>query len=340
MADEGVPSSTLATEGPGAYNGQAQVANASPTRRSPGNNHVKLPPFSTRQPTAWFQRAECNLRIAGITDEGQKADQIISSLPEEVFEKISSWMASIPRQIQFPELKKKLTDLYALSIPARAQRVMDLMHSPLGDSNVRESWDEIRGLMLTDEVDDHGQRKVLDLSREIFLRRLPKNVRAQLAGADALDMTDLVEKAYNLHEAAKASRFAATAAVNQVDVKDEEGEPGDGDEDDINAVHETPGRRPAFNSRFQSQQGPRPRSSTHNSWGRPPQPRPEWRQQPQQMPNHGPRLQKPVQQRFFSRQQPLPFDDDDDSRSSWCRFHRLHGANAVRCKRPCRFPRH
>ena len=229
--DDIISTTSLANEGT-----TAAISIPAPTTGSVSRT-IRLPPFSQKHTTSWFQRAEVHFRTMGVTDDTTKADLVMMILPEEVFNKISPWLSTKTDTVTYQELKKKLTATYTLSKPARAQRVLDLITTPMGDASPSEAWDELVGLLMLDEVDDKGQRREICLSREIFLRRLPQNIRAQIPNAEDIEMKALVNLADELHEAAKASRHAATTSVRVVE---EQPEPVM----EINAVHR---QRPPFN---------------------------------------------------------------------------------------------
>ena len=123
----------------------------------------------------------------------------------------------------------------------RAQRTLDLSSTPLGDTDPKEAWDELVDLLRVGEFDSRGRPLEVSLSREIFLRRLPQNIRSQLEGAEDMEMDALVQKANNLHLADKAARHAATASINAVGEIDDDAAAACTPE--INAVYH---RRPPF----------------------------------------------------------------------------------------------
>ena len=261
MADsETFSSSSLVTEGPGAFTNDPQ--GQSP-RSSTGPN-VRLPPFSTKNPSSWFHRAEANFRIARLTDQLTKADIVLSSLPEEAFVKLTPWLDSRDGPIEYGELKTKIMATYSLPVAVRAQRALDLMSAPLGDQTPTDAWDELQGLVQLPGVDIDGRRREISLTKEIFLRRLPQGIRAQLTEADALPIPELVEKAQHLFEAAKASVHAAAAAACAVETAPNDEEAIE-EEEDKTICHVKP--KPYF-----KQKKPPPKNSSwsqersHPTW--------------------------------------------------------------------------
>ena len=299
MTDGDIDSTTpLATGGPGAFGSLHQVTQTS-THVSLGPR-LHLPPFTPKSATAWFQRAEVHFRLNKVTDDAIKADMVMAMLTTDVFDKMSPWLRAQTDSITYPQLKDRLVNAYALPIPVRAQRALDLMMTPLGDTTPEDAWNELIDLLQLNEVDDAGRPKEIFLSREIFLRRLPQNIRAQLEGAEEMETADLVKKAGKLSVANRVARYAATTNINAVDVDDNEDL-----EPDINAVH---ARKP-FHQR--SQRPPRQRQ-----------------QQPQRQ-----QQQQPYQQQPSSNMCPgadVP---------PWCFYHKLWGSNARKCKQPCSYPK-
>ena len=131
--------------------------------------------------------------------------------------KLTPWLDSRDGPIEYGELKTKIMATYSLPVAVRAQRALDLMSAPLGDQTPTDAWDELQGLVQLPGVDIDGRRREISLTKEIFLRRLPQGIRAQLTEADALPIPELVEKTQHLFEAAKASVHAAAAAACAVE---------------------------------------------------------------------------------------------------------------------------
>ena len=179
---------------------------------------IRLPPFSKTNPSSWFHRTEAIFRVARLADEAAKADQVLAILPEDVSNKITPWLDRQTDVIKYEDVKAKLMEAYSIPATVRAQRVLDLVNQPLGDTTPTDAWNEIQGLMLLPDVDKDGKRREISLSREIFLRRLPQEVRSQIMDADAIDMSALVRLSQGLYDATKASRATATPSTNAVDV--------------------------------------------------------------------------------------------------------------------------
>ena len=231
MTDRDIDStSPLATAGPAAFSQLQQVTQMS-TSVSLGTR-LHLPPFTPKSARTWFQRAEVQFRLHMVSDEARKADLVMGMLPPEVFEELSSWLRS-QEEVTYTPLKEQITTLFSLPAPIRAHRAFDLMATPLGDTSPRTAWNQLVDLLRIGEKDAQGRSLSVCVYREMFLRRLPTNIRAQLQTAETMEMDALVDKACNLHVAAQVAKYAATPSINAVGPVDEE---DDALDPDINAV--------------------------------------------------------------------------------------------------------
>lgn len=183
---------------------------------------VKLSPFSTQEPTAWFRRAEVQFRLRKISDERTKADYVLEAIPESLFPQIAAWLDDQPDEINYADLKDYLLKEYTLTPSARAQRLLRFPLQPLGDRTARVVWNQMQALARLPTIDPttKGYRQV-DLMKELFLQTLPSSVRAALPDADALEMTALVKRADDLIDAANASqRSTPISAVAEPPISD------------------------------------------------------------------------------------------------------------------------
>ena len=238
MADSDVDSSTsLAAGGHGGSGAVIQQLTQTATQVSVGQK-LHLPTFTPKSADAWFLRAESQFRLANISNETTQADLVISMLSTEVFDKIAPWLRRVTGPIKYQGLKQQLKEVYSLPPSVRAQRAINLIASPLGDSKPSEAWDELIELLRIGEVDDQGRSLEVSLHKAIFLSRLPHQIRAQLEGAEEMDEDALVQRANNLHLADKAAKQAVATNINAVSVPEDEEIPST---PDTNAVYS---RRP------------------------------------------------------------------------------------------------
>ncbi|XP_068247669.1 uncharacterized protein [Palaemon carinicauda] len=202
---------------------QATVSN--PPATLPAEQHanlanIKLPPFSHKNVSAWLTRADVQFRIAGLTRETDLANLILSVLPEAVFDRLAQWIESWAGLPSYTEVRAKLIELYSPPIPERARRIFDLLQQPLRDQSPTEAWEELQNLIFFPGRDTDGNRRKIDLEREIFLRRLPPEVRIQLPQPHQLETDNLIRRAQHLFDAARASKLTATNTISKVSAED------------------------------------------------------------------------------------------------------------------------
>ena len=169
---------------------------------------VKLSPFCSKEATSWFRRAEVQFRLRKVTDPRTKADYVLEAIPEELFPRIAAWLDNQDKDIVYEDLKTYLLQEFTLSVSARAQRLLNLPQTPLGDTTAHAAWNEMQALATLPGLDPTTNKpRRVDLLRELWLQRLPSSVRAALYEADDSPMEDLIKKADNLINAARASRI-------------------------------------------------------------------------------------------------------------------------------------
>jgi hypothetical protein len=179
---------------------------------------LKLPPFVSSEAQIWFRRAETQFRLKNITQSTTKADYVLSSLPEDIFPRIAPWLDEQPAQLSYNDLKAHLLEEFCLKPAARAQKVLAMSSQPLGDLSARQAWYELQALMALPllNADPDSKPKRVDLEREIWLQRLPENIRAALPGAEEMEMSELIDKADALIAADKAVLRFQRPMLNEV----------------------------------------------------------------------------------------------------------------------------
>ena len=180
------------------------------TPAAAASREVRLPPFSTIDPAAWFLRAEVQFRLKRVTSSETKADYVLASLADDVFAQLTPWLKTRGDEICYEDLKKELLTRFTASPEAKAERLLQLLNQPLGDERPSLALEGMRSLAtITGPKGD----KQLDVIAVIWLNRLPTNVRAQITNFTSLSSAELGTKADSLMDAARA---ATTTPVNQV----------------------------------------------------------------------------------------------------------------------------
>ena len=140
---------------------------------------VRLPPFCSTDAVSWFQRAEIQFRLKKVTCPGTKADLVLASLPEDIFPKMSTWIAEHTNEdtemIDYKELKQELLRKFVASPEEKAERILTLSKQPLGDQRPSEALQEMRTTSTI--MDAQGNTSTIPLLTVLWLLRLPDVVR-------------------------------------------------------------------------------------------------------------------------------------------------------------------
>lgn len=201
---------------------------------------VKLPPFTSKNPQTWFQRAEVKFRLSRVTDEVTRADHVLNSMSEQVMEKISGWLSRQEDNLKYADLKTFIMERFSVSMSERAQQLLALAHQPIGDQTATECWDEIQQLMKNPTT--------ISLEREILLQRLPDSVRRAIPDAHELSEDDLLKQADSLLSTDKATARRAASRTPVCLVTEDSDDDYENDHTDINAVGSR--REPRDSRRF------------------------------------------------------------------------------------------
>ena len=129
---------------------------------------LKLPPFWPADPDIWFAQVEAQFMTHGITVEKTKFDYIIASLSPETATEVRDIILAPPTDLPYTTLKKELIKRTAGSSQCKLQKLLNEVE--LGDRKPSQLLRRMRQLW-SDHPDD----------AELFLQRLPNNVRVVLA---------------------------------------------------------------------------------------------------------------------------------------------------------------
>lgn len=152
---------------------------------------VKLPPFWPQQPRVWFAQAEAQFELKGITQEGTRYCHLVSALDQEVAARVVDFLTAPPTSARYSLLKDRLLSTFSLSESERASR---LLHLPaVGDERPSVLMDRMLSLL--------GSHPPCFLFRQLFLERLPEDVRPHLLRLDSSDCRQMALVADQLCQA-------------------------------------------------------------------------------------------------------------------------------------------
>ncbi|KAH6945642.1 hypothetical protein HPB50_009381 [Hyalomma asiaticum] len=153
---------------------------------------IRLPPFWTADPQLRFLQVESQFTARRITGELTKYHHVVASLPPAIASEIRDLLVAPPAENAYTALKQLLIRRLT---PSEPQRLQQLLHdTELGDRTPSQLLRHMRQLLHTDGATyttDTDSR----LLRELFLQRLPGNVRMILASAADKRLSELAELA-------------------------------------------------------------------------------------------------------------------------------------------------
>ena len=191
MADEHAPPASV-----GQHEVEPPAANVAAVQ-------VKLPPFWPKDPELWFAQIEAQFGTRGIRQSKTKFDYVVSCLSPEFATEVRDLLLRPPEENPYETLKDQLTKRTSDS---EQRRIKELLSAEeIGDRKPTQVLRRIQQLL-------GGTVTIEDtLLRELFLQRLPPNVRMVLTpSASALNLNQLAELADRILEASPTPTVAAT----------------------------------------------------------------------------------------------------------------------------------
>jgi len=146
---------------------------------------LKLPTFWTSQPDVWFAQAEAQFSLRGITADDTKYFYVIAALDQQTATRLLDLISRPPADNKYATLKERLITTFGLSKRERASRLLHFR--PLGDSKPSALMDEMLGLL--------GDHPPCLLFEQLFLERLPEDIRIQLVDSKIDDYRELAKRA-------------------------------------------------------------------------------------------------------------------------------------------------
>ena len=134
---------------------------------------VQLLPFWPSDPNIWFAQVEAQFATRGITNQRTMFEYVVALLSPDIATEIRELILSPPVENQYTNLKEKLIQRMATS---QQQCIQQLLNAEeLGDRKLTQFLRRLQQLA-GDTVRSEGM-----FIRELFLQRLPANVRVVLA---------------------------------------------------------------------------------------------------------------------------------------------------------------
>ncbi len=149
---------------------------------------LKLPAFWTSQPEIWFAQAEAQFNLRGIVADNTKYYYLVAALDQSTASRLIDILEQPPQDDKYGKLKARLIATFGLSDQERALRLLHFRE--LGDSQPSALMDEMLALL--------GSRSPEILFKQLFLERLPEDIRMQLAASEFTDYRQMAKQADKL----------------------------------------------------------------------------------------------------------------------------------------------
>jgi len=146
-----------------------------PQQPRPEPHKVRLNSFWTHQPAVWFTNAEALFETYNVEEDRQRFNLVLPQLSEETLIRVAS-ITSNPHVLATPyaALKARLLEVYQPDVWEQASKILHFRE--LGDQKPTQLMDEMLALLPPEEVPGI-------LFKQVFLDRLPADVRTHVQGA-------------------------------------------------------------------------------------------------------------------------------------------------------------
>jgi hypothetical protein len=173
--------------------------------QQPLQRDIKLPPFWTSRPRAWFTYVESTFRLRRITDDQQMFDHVLSALPTEMVSQVIDVVDALPAAGQYEFFKNELLNIDQLSDYEKFDALVKM--EPMGGrkpSQLLHAMLEFCPLGMEQHLSFHY----------FFMQRLPQALRTQLGEVQPGDPRALAVRADRLWSVHTTNAVGTVAVAN------------------------------------------------------------------------------------------------------------------------------
>jgi hypothetical protein len=152
---------------------------------------IKIPPYWPKDPTLWFAQVEAQFELAKIASEQTKFHHVISSLSPEAATEVRDVILN-PSLHPYTKLRECLINRTSESTAQRLKKALDA--TEIGDIKPTQILRK-----LTQQLE--GMDPEAALVREVFLQKLPTNIRSIVASnVERMELAELAELADRIYD--------------------------------------------------------------------------------------------------------------------------------------------
>jgi len=173
---------------------------------------IELPPFWPADPNIWFVQVEVQFATRGINNQRTMFEYVVASLSPDIATEIYDLILTPSNENQYTVLKEQLIQHTATSQQQRLQQLLSA--EELGDRK------PIQFLCCLQQLAGDAVRHDGIFIRELFLQRLPANVRMVLASTnDHTPITELAQLADKVIEVATPTVSKVSVQPNMTEIE-------------------------------------------------------------------------------------------------------------------------